>query len=116
MLASLCIKTFDITSDLKRVCWQLYDPSVSISTKEIRPFSCFKPQVANFAMKDYNELISKIGVDMFYIEEKYDGERLQLHMRDGEFKYFSRSGIETTKRYGSSYSQKGTFTSFIKGF
>lgn len=109
-------RLFDITSDLKRVCWQLYDPSVSISTKEIRPFSCFKPQVANFAMKDYNELISKIGVDMFYIEEKYDGERLQLHMRDGEFKYFSRSGIETTKRYGSSYSQKGTFTSFIKGF
>lgn len=26
----------------------------------------------------------------FFIEVKYDGERMQLHKRDGEFKYFSR--------------------------
>jgi ATP-dependent DNA ligase len=26
----------------------------------------------------------------FFIEIKYDGERMQLHKRDGEFKFFSR--------------------------
>jgi len=26
----------------------------------------------------------------FFVEVKYDGERMQLHKRDGEFRYFSR--------------------------
>ena len=26
----------------------------------------------------------------FFVEIKYDGERMQLHKKDGEFKYFSR--------------------------
>lgn len=28
--------------------------------------------------------------EAYYVEIKFDGERFQLHCKDGEFKYFSR--------------------------
>lgn len=44
-----------------------------------------------------NSLISisfKVETEMkhheFIIERKFDGERMQLHMKDGEYRYFSR--------------------------
>jgi ATP-dependent DNA ligase len=34
-------------------------------------------------------VVKTMGGD-FWIEEKIDGERVQLHMKDGRFEYFSR--------------------------
>lgn len=113
---SLAANYFNTTSDLRRVCWRLYDESISIETNKLYPFLCFKPQIANFPMKNYDVLLSKIGSTQFYIEEKIDGERLQLHMVNDEFKYFSRVGNDNTDKYGKSYSASGKFTSLLKGF
>lgn len=110
-------KLFNVTSDLRRVCWELYNETVTVCTSDVQPFLCFKPQMANFAMKDYGELISKIGSKSFYIEEKIDGERLQIHMKEGEFRYYSRAGNDKTEKYGKNYEDtRGSFTSLIKGF
>ena len=37
----------------------------------------------------------------FWIEEKLDGERMQMHMRDGEFRFWSRKAKDYTYLYGS---------------
>lgn len=37
-----------------------------------------------------NSCLKILNTDIFYIENKLDGERIQLHMKDGEFQYWSR--------------------------
>lgn len=51
---------------------------------------------------------------LLYIENKFDGERFQLHMKDHEFKYYSKNGYEYTNTYGSSYSSDGLTTPYLK--
>jgi len=31
----------------------------------------------------------------FFVEIKFDGERMQLHKQDGEYKYYSRRSVNT---------------------
>lgn len=38
--------------------------------------------------------------NLYYVQTKYDGERSQLHMADGKFKYFTRKGYDITKKPG----------------
>ena len=42
-------------------------------------------------------VIKTMGGD-FWIEEKIDGERVQLHMKDGRFEYYSRQVTNLNKR------------------
>jgi len=37
-----------------------------------------------------NNCLKVLNTSVFYIENKLDGERIQLHMKDGEFQYWSR--------------------------
>lgn len=46
------------------------------------------------------------GNDSYYVQIKYDGERSQLHMKDGKFKYFTRGGFDITKNPG--YGETGS--------
>lgn len=40
----------------------------------------------------------------YVLQVKYDGERSQIHMKDGRFKYFTRNSYDITKNtlYGES--------------
>lgn len=51
--------------------------------------------------------------ELYYIETKFDGERFQLHMENGKFKYFSRNSFDYTKELGDAYNN-GTFTPLLK--
>lgn len=46
------------------------------------------------------------GNDLYYAQTKYDGERSQLHMKDGTFKYFTRRGYDITNNPG--YGETGS--------
>lgn len=37
----------------------------------------------------------------FIIEKKFDGERMQLHMKDGEYRYFSRKYVHVCAGFPS---------------
>lgn len=104
---------FNISSSLRRVCWELYDPKVRLEGdgRGISLMQCFQPQLAAFQMRSMDQMVSRMrpldGDSVFYIEEKLDGERMQLHMtEDGSvdggkrFGFWSRKAKDYTYLYG----------------
>lgn len=46
------------------------------------------------------EQVAKLFTDSrqyYYVQNKFDGERSQLHFKDGRFKYFTRKGYDITQ-------------------
>jgi DNA ligase-4 len=75
---------------------------------------CFQPQLAQFQMHSFQKMIDKMGCTDedpdFWIEEKLDGERMQMHMiqnpiNEGgpRFSFWSRKGKDYTYLYGNSF-------------
>lgn len=63
--------------------------------------------------------ISKIKSTMkrensYYLEMKFDGERFQIHMQNGVFKYFSRNAFDYTQQFGETYESNGNLTKKLK--
>ena len=107
---------FNVSSSLRRVCWELYDPSVRLDgdDRSIALMQCFQPQLAQFQMHSFQKMVDKMRLteedDVFWIEEKLDGERMQLHMvSDDEvpggkrFAFWSRKAKDYTYLYGSGF-------------
>ena len=105
---------FNVSSNLRRVCWELYDPAVRLEGDDrgITLMQCFQPQLAQFQMHSFQRMVEKMRpteVDpVFWIEEKLDGERMQLHMMNDEaipggkrFGFWSRKAKDYTYLYGS---------------
>ncbi|ORY86331.1 ATP dependent DNA ligase domain-domain-containing protein [Protomyces lactucae-debilis] len=97
------MQLYNLTSSLSRVCWQLHDSKLRLSEREslVRVFSCFQPQLAEWKSFSFEQIVKLMDGEPFWIEEKLDGERLQLHMKHGKFRYWSRGGNESTDIYGS---------------
>jgi len=107
---------FNVSSNLRRVCWELYDSSVRLEGDDrgINLMQCFQPQLAQFQMHSFEKLIQKlrpIETDpLFFIEEKLDGERMQLHMVSNDdvpggkqFGFWSRKAKDYTYLYGNGF-------------
>ena len=106
---------FSVSSSLRRVCWELYDPTVRLESEEagIALMSCFQPQLAQFQMpaswQKMIELLRPTEQDPeFWIEEKLDGERMQMHMIEHpshpggrKFCFWSRKAKDYTYLYGN---------------
>lgn len=101
------------------------------------PMQCFQPQLAQFAVFTFEQIAEKLGSTgtdagedkkadrTFWIEEKLDGERMQLHMvKDTDarkypggyrFGFWSRRGTDYTYLYGNSFGDdKSALTRHIK--
>ena len=104
---------FNSSSDLKRVCYELWNPDhrlddgvrhpsfhckyyshQSLQDKEIHIFRPFAPMLCKRPTKKLHlamkEAVSNMGGKEFIIEDKLDGERIQLHKRGNEYFYCSR--------------------------
>ncbi|KAK4044676.1 ATP dependent DNA ligase domain-containing protein [Parachaetomium inaequale] len=106
---------FSVSSSLRRVCWELHDPEFRLEQQEtgVTLMSCFQPQLAQFQMTTtFAKLVTNLGVTEedqgFWIEEKLDGERMQMHMQEDDsvpggyrFAFWSRKAKEYTYLYGS---------------
>lgn len=106
---------FSVSSSLRRVCWELYDPEFRLEQQEtgVTLMSCFQPQLAQFQMTTtFAKLVTNLGVTEedreFWIEEKLDGERMQMHMQEDDsvpggykFAFWSRKAKDYTYLYGS---------------
>jgi len=85
---------FNICSDLKKVAWELWNPTYRLKAddKTIQLFRAFAPMLCK--RPGEKDKIEQTVKDMegrtFFIEEKLDGERMQLHKRGNEYFYCSR--------------------------
>lgn len=119
---------FNISSNLRRVCWELYDPSVCLEGDDrgITLMQCFQPQLAQFQMNSFDKMIQRMRPTeddpVFWIEEKLDGERMQLHMVNDDsvpggktFVFWSRKAKDYTYLYGNGFmDNKSALTRHIK--
>lgn len=119
---------FNVSSSLRRVCWDLYDPSIRLEGEDcgIALMQCFQPQLAQFQMHSFQKMVDKMrpveNDTAFWIEEKLDGERMQLHMVEDEsvpsgkrFGFWSRKAKDYTYLYGSGFEdEKGALSRHIR--
>ncbi|ORY95305.1 ATP dependent DNA ligase domain-domain-containing protein [Syncephalastrum racemosum] len=96
---------FAVCSSLEKVCSDLKDPFTKLGKSTIELFSPFKPQLAApWSIKDARDatLVQHNGI--FYIEQKIDGERIQMHYDKAQdkFLWWSRRGTDYTHLYGGS--------------
>lgn len=120
---------FNVSSSLRRVCWDLYDPSVRLEGDDcgIALMQCFQPQLAQFQMHSFQKMVDKMRPTeqdtAFWIEEKLDGERMQLHMVEDDsvpggkgFSFWSRKAKDYTYLYGNGFQdENGALTRHITG-
>lgn len=119
---------FSVSSNLRRVCWELYNPSRRLETHEstIHLMQCFQPQLAAFQMHDFGKMIQQMKLPAddpeFWVEEKLDGERMQLHMVSDDnvkggkrFAFWSRKAKDYTYLYGEGFEDpKSALTRHIR--
>ncbi|KAI0390407.1 DNA ligase I [Xylariaceae sp. FL0594] len=110
---------FDVSSSLRRVCWDLYDPKLRLTGEQtgVALMQCFHPQLAHWEMAaSFDIIVERLNASAqgtasnnkeYWIEEKLDGERMQLHMLEDEsipggkrFHFWSRRGTDYTYLYG----------------
>ncbi|GAA5909260.1 hypothetical protein JCM6882_003781 [Rhodosporidiobolus microsporus] len=125
------MEVFNTCSDIKRVCWRLYNPAERIIREDwtVKPGSIFRPMLAwrarhlkdvSKAMRanrprrdpEYKHRPGEYKDDEFIIEEKLDGERMQLHKIGDVFQYASRKAKDYTYLYGENYTE-GSLTPFL---
>jgi DNA ligase-4 len=118
-----------VSSNLRRVCWELTDPAQRLDDEEggIGLMSCFQPQLAQFSMFSFQKMVDRMGVTEddpeFWIEEKLDGERMQLHMVEDDsvaggkrFAFWSRKAKDYTYLYGNGFEDDNSaLTRHLKG-
>ncbi|CAN8096894.1 unnamed protein product [Discula destructiva] len=123
-------KLFNVSSSLRHVCWELWSEAIELEGDKINLclMQCFQPQLAGYALPtSFEKMVDKLGLPSdnseFMIEEKLDGERMQLHiMMDEEahgrysLGWWSRKGKDYTYLYGKSFEDDSSaLTRFLKG-
>ncbi|EIN09548.1 ATP-dependent DNA ligase [Punctularia strigosozonata HHB-11173 SS5] len=105
---------FNTCSDLKKVVWELWDPKrrLNAADKTIQLFRSFAPMLCKRPTRRLEDSVKEMGGRTFFIEEKLDGERMQLHKRGNEYFYCSRKGKDYTYLYGKHVGM-GSLTPFI---
>ncbi|KAI1160856.1 ATP dependent DNA ligase domain-containing protein [Nemania serpens] len=110
---------FNVSSSLRRVCWELHDPALRLTGDQtgVALMQCFQPQLAAYEMAtSFDKIIERLNASThetagkdseFWIEEKLDGERMQLHMLEDDgvaggkrFCFWSRKAKNYTYLYG----------------
>ncbi|KAL9128936.1 MAG: hypothetical protein Q9217_002490 [Psora testacea] len=119
---------FNISSNLRRVCWELYDPNFRLGGEDraVALMQCFQPQLAQFQMHSFQKMVDRMRPieedPVFWIEEKLDGERMQLHMMTDNghpggkrFGFWSRKAKDYTYLYGKGFiDENSALTQHIK--
>ncbi|KAM5533834.1 hypothetical protein V8D89_012497 [Ganoderma adspersum] len=105
---------FNTCSDLKKVAWELYDPHRRLNDedKAVQLFRAFAPMLCKRPTKKIEDSVKEMQGRAFIIEEKLDGERIQLHKRGNEYFYCSRKGKDYTYLYGK-HVGTGSLTPYI---
>lgn len=95
------------------MCQDLFDSNIKLHELEVTVFTPFRPMLSLRCDKNVLESEVNEGRELI-VENKFDGERFQLHMENGVFKYFSKNGYEYSSNYGHSYNSSGLITPYLE--
>lgn len=105
-----------VVTSLKTMAYKLYDPSERLNKEDLsinigKPFA---PQLSLKATQTYSRVVQKLDHE-FFIEEKMDGERIQVHFENygNQIHYWSRKATDYTYLYGESI-DKGCISPHLK--
>ncbi|SCU81854.1 LAMI_0B07954g1_1 [Lachancea mirantina] len=105
-----------VVSDLKLLSLKLWNAQERLGKTDltINIGRAFSPQLARRMASSYESICRRLSGN-FFVEEKMDGERIQVHyMQFGSsLKFFSRRGTDYTHLYGSSISS-GVISRHVK--
>ncbi|PRP74389.1 DNA ligase 4-like [Planoprotostelium fungivorum] len=96
------LQLFNVSSNLRAVCQELKTPGYKVgnaSSESINLFNPIKPMLASRHAPE--NVIKAMNGDPFIVEEKFDGERVQIHKNGREIKLFSRNANDVTGIYGA---------------
>ncbi|KAI0123898.1 DNA ligase I [Xylariales sp. AK1849] len=121
---------FSVSSSLRRVCWELWDPSVRLDGDDasVTLMQIFQPQLAQFQFaSSFKNMVAKLtgseeGTE-YWIEEKLDGERMQLHLVEDDgvlggarFGFWSRKAKDYAYLYGRGFQdERSALTRHLNG-
>lgn len=90
-------------SHLSRVC-EVVESNIPLDDLKSGILEIFKPIRPMLCERGYISQINRmLSENVYYVETKMDGERIQLHLNGTQFKYFSRScKDELTNIFGAS--------------
>ncbi|GAA5907954.1 hypothetical protein JCM8208_004007 [Rhodotorula glutinis] len=126
-------RMFNTCSDIMRVCWTLHDPSYSPQNEDftVVPGRVFRPMLCYRTQRNLGDVVKSMRIgrgprdpsrellkgeyssDQFIIEEKLDGERIQMHKQGSTFMYSSRKNKDYTYLYGAN-ATSGSLTPYIQ--
>lgn len=92
------LEIYNMTSDLKRVFEELKDGKTRFGIDKFALFFPIKPMLAGRV--DKSKLEEIVQGQKFLIETKFDGERIQVHFKEGDIRMFTRNGNNYTYLYG----------------
>ncbi|TIA90558.1 hypothetical protein E3P99_01513 [Wallemia hederae] len=103
---------FEVSTDLRTVAYKLYDHSIRLrdADSSVSLFQVFQPMLCK--RNTIAEVQKKMPKGLWIVEEKMDGERIQLHKKGNRYKYWSRKAKDYTYLYGKS-PQEGSLTPHI---
>ncbi|XP_050487709.1 DNA ligase 4 isoform X2 [Bombus huntii] len=104
---------FNVSSNLRQICDTLYDPQLRYH-HDIQVFSHFKPMLLEECQIENVEKLFN-GRKQYFVQCKYDGERSQIHMKNGKYKYFTRQGYDITNKPGFGETTSAGFMSSVFG-
>nr|XP_033321134.1 DNA ligase 4 isoform X2 [Megalopta genalis] len=98
-------------SNLHQVCDTLFNNQLR-HHYDIKVFSHFRPMLLEKCkIEDTMKLF--VRGEQYFVQYKYDGERSQMHMKDGRYKYFTRQGFEITNKPGYGETSSSGFMSSV---
>ncbi|CAH0727516.1 unnamed protein product, partial [Brenthis ino] len=98
-------------SNLVKVCEELEDGDTRPSELGVQLFYAVRPMLSE--RLDITQIQKLPTSNTYIVEDKFDGERFQMHMENDTFEYFSRKGHPYSKKYGKNY-ESGLLTPYLK--
>ncbi|CAK1540220.1 unnamed protein product [Leptosia nina] len=104
---------YESCSNLNKVCEDLGEGDTRPIELGVQVFFAVSPMLSE--RLDITRIAQLLSNNKTYqVEDKFDGERFQMHMENGTFEYFSRKGFVYSNNYGKTY-DSGLLTPHLNG-
>ncbi|KAI8899979.1 hypothetical protein BC833DRAFT_583557 [Globomyces pollinis-pini] len=104
-------KYFQVCADIKLVC------DADLDNMEEFPITIFRPFAPQLSKRSHpKDVIEFMDGQPFWIETKLDGERMQMHLKDQVFEWWSRNATNYTHLYGGTADEGSLVPHILNAF